>query len=238
MEIVNRLKQDPAARRKAATYSIRYMLVGALDCILDFIFYFCLTRGFPFWRQHYLWANFLSFMASDCAVFDIARKWVFKLPVLPEDGEEAKKMGLTRADEMTIHIHFLKYVFISFLAFVVNEAGLFSLVSLKMNDLWAKIIMGVMVGVSRFLTHKFWTFRKKTEKEKGIIKSIDEFIFLTASSDAEYKLLCKRLKDVGIEYRILDRRMRGARYLGFSECGWHIFVPASKLEESKKLLNL
>ncbi|MFH0854056.1 MAG: GtrA family protein [bacterium] len=171
MEIVNRLKQDSNARKRVAAYSIKYMSVGVLDCMLDFIFYFCLTRGFPFWRHHYLLANFLSFMISDCAVFDIARKWVFKLPVLPEDGEDAKKMGLTREDEITIHIHFLKYVFISFLAFAVNEAGLFSLVSLKMNDLWAKIIMGVMVGVRRFLTHKFWTFRKKVKiiKDEGLI---------------------------------------------------------------------
>lgn len=164
MEIVNRLKEDPAARKRAAAYSARYMLAGALDCILDFIFYFCLTRGFPFWRRHYLWANFLSFMASDCAVFDIVRKWVFKLPVLPDNEEEAKKLGMTREDETVIHIHFLKYVFISFLAFMANELGLFTLVSFKVNDLAAKITMGIVVGIGRILTHKLWTFRKKLKK--------------------------------------------------------------------------
>ncbi|MFH1192594.1 MAG: GtrA family protein [bacterium] len=168
MEILNRLKQDPNIRKRAALYSMRYMLIGALDCIVDFIFYFCLTRGFPFWREHYLWANFISFMASDAAVFDIARKWVFRLPILPDDADDARKMGLTKEEETTIHIHFFKYEFISFLAFIFNEAGLFALVSLRINDLLAKILVGIIVGVSRFLTHKFWTFKQKREKQAEI----------------------------------------------------------------------
>lgn len=168
MKILNRLKKDSNTRKRAALYSMRYMLIGALDCIVDFIFYFCLTRGFPFWREHYLWANFLSFMASDVAVFDIARKWVFRLPVLPDDDEEAIKMGLTKEEETVIHIHFFKYIFISLLAFTFNEAGLFGLVSLKMNDLLAKILVGIIVGVSRFLTHKFWTFRKKSGGDSSL----------------------------------------------------------------------
>lgn len=166
MELLKKL-EDKEVKRRAAAYSAKYMLVGALDCVIDFIFYWFLTRTFPFWRQHYLWANFLSFMASDCSVFDIARKWIFKLPILPENAEEARKNGLTKEDEIVIHIHFFKYVFISFLAFLFNQSGLFIFVSLiKINDLVAKISMGVIVGIGRFLTHKFWTFRIKKNNSK------------------------------------------------------------------------
>ncbi|OGF21362.1 hypothetical protein A2Y83_02565 [Candidatus Falkowbacteria bacterium RBG_13_39_14] len=77
---------------------------------------------------------------------------------------------------------------------------------------------------------------KTTEKFGNLSK--EEFVFLIASSDVEYKLICQRLREAGIKYRVLDRRMRGARFLPFSESGWHIFAQVAQLEEAKKLLNL
>lgn len=150
-------------------YSIKYMVIGAMDCILDFIFYFCLTRGFKFWHQHYLLANFLSFMASDAAVFDISRKWIFKLPVLPDDEDEAKGIKLSEEEEKNIHKQYFKYLWVCSIAFIANQSGLFIFVTvIKINDLIIKAAMGIVVGIMRFFTHKLWTFRiKKVESQEN-----------------------------------------------------------------------
>ncbi|MFH0856594.1 MAG: GtrA family protein [bacterium] len=164
-EITSKIKEkikDRMAVKSMTEYSVKYMAIGAIDCILDFILYFCLTRGFPFWRQHFLIANLIAFMVSDASVFDIERKWVFKLPVLPKDEQEAEKMNLSKNEENTIHIHYFKYLLVSFLAFTVNELGLFIFVAVfRVNDLIVKASMGIVIGLGRLFTHKFWTFRSK-----------------------------------------------------------------------------
>lgn len=164
-EIIGTIKQglkDRFAVKRMTEYSVKYMAIGAIDCVLDFIFYFCLTRGFPFWRQHFLIANFIAFMASDAAVFDMERIWVFKLPILPKDEEDAKKLNLTKNEEAGIHVHYFKYLLVSFIAFTVNESGLFIFVAFfRINDLLIKATMGLLIGLIRLFTHKFWTFRNK-----------------------------------------------------------------------------
>ncbi len=171
-EITSKIKEkikDRMAVKSMTEYSVKYMAIGAIDCILDFILYFCLTRGFPFWRQHYLIANLITFMASDAAVFDLERIWVFNLPILPSDEQDAKRMNLSKNEENTIHSHYFKYLLVSFLAFTLNESGLFIFVAVfRINDLAVKALMGIVIGFVRLFTHKFWTFRnKKTTKQEN-----------------------------------------------------------------------
>lgn len=176
-EIISKIKEkikDRMAVKSMTEYSVKYMAIGAIDCILDFIFYFCLTRGFPFWREHYLFANLIAFMISDASVFDIERMWVFKLPILPKDDADAKKMNLSKKEETNIHVHYFKYLLVSFLAFTVNESGLFIFVAVfRVNDLIVKASMGIVIGLGRLFTHKFWTFKSKKTKNQESNKTIN-----------------------------------------------------------------
>lgn len=155
-------KNDYFIKSPTLSYAAKYALIGALDCTLDFFLYMFLTRGFPYFRQHYLLANIIAFMTSDAAVFDLGRKWVYHLPVLPKDDEEMRKIGMSPEEERQIHIQYYKYLFVSMTGFSLNEFGLFVCVSLfRLNDLCSKVLMGVFVGAVRLITHKLWTFKQQ-----------------------------------------------------------------------------
>ncbi len=70
----------------------------------------------------------------------------------------------------------------------------------------------------------------------------ENFTFLISVSDPECQLVCQRLKQAGIKYRLKDRpenapwRIYGAQPL--LSIGNMIFVPVSELERAKKLLGL
>lgn len=145
----------------------KFALIGVINTFIDFIIYIFLTRGFPFWREHYLIANLIAFMIGISATFDIVRKWIFKLPILPRDEEEERKMSLTKKEERIIHIQYFKFLLVSSLGFSVNEIGLWILVEfVSFNDILSKILIGITVWVIRFNTHRFWTFKNKKSKKQ------------------------------------------------------------------------
>ena len=70
----------------------------------------------------------------------------------------------------------------------------------------------------------------------------EEFIFLTSVSDPECNLICQRLKEAGISYKLKDRpetapfRIYGAHPI--LSVGRMIFVPVSELKRAKELLGI
>lgn len=150
----------------------KFAMIGAINNIIDFSLYIFLTRGFIFWRMHYLLANLVAFMISISATFDIVRSWIFKLPILPSNKEEEEKMNLTKAEERNIHIQYFKFLLVSFTAFSFNELGLFVFVDfIKIHDILAKAIVGIAIWVVRFNFHRLWTFQSKKETKKHFIIS-------------------------------------------------------------------
>lgn len=148
----------------------KFAMIGVLNNIIDFSIYIFLTRGFVFWHTHYLIANFVAFMISILATYDIVRAWIFKLPILPSNKEEEEEMNLTKAEEKIIHIQYFKFLLVGFTAFSFNEIGLFIFVDfIKINDILAKAIVGVVIWVIRFNSHRLWTFQNKKTKKHFII---------------------------------------------------------------------
>lgn len=155
------IKKYPALKQV-----IKFAVIGNINNIIDFGIYISLTRGFPYWKEHYLLANLIAFMISVLATFDIVRIWIFKLPILPRDEDEGEKVKLSQEEERNIHIQYFKFLFISFIFFGLNEAGLFVFVEfLRIHDIIAKLIAAFIVWIMRFNIHKFWTF--KSEGQEG-----------------------------------------------------------------------
>ncbi len=155
-------KKHPTAKQMT-----KFAMIGIINNVIDFSIYIFLTRGFIFWRTHYLIANFFAFMVSILATFDIVRAWIFKLPILPRNKEEEKEMNLTKAEERLIHIQYFKFLLVSSTAFSFNELGLFIFVDfIKINDILAKAIVGLAIWGIRFNSHRLWTFQSKETTEQ------------------------------------------------------------------------
>ncbi len=167
---IDRVRKNPFFKKHpAAKQMTKFAMIGVINNIIDFSIYIFLTRGFVFWRTHYLIANFAAFMVSILATFDIVRAWIFKLPILPRNKEEEAEMNLTKSEEKLIHIQYFKFLLVSSAAFSFNELGLYIFVDfVKINDILAKAIVGLAIWVIRFNSHRLWTFQsKKTIKREN-----------------------------------------------------------------------
>lgn len=57
----------------------RFLLVGTLNAVVDFLVYLSLTRGFVWWDHHYLLANALAFWVANVNSFVWNRLWTFSI---------------------------------------------------------------------------------------------------------------------------------------------------------------
>lgn len=55
----------------------RFVAVGSMGVVVDFVVYIILTRGSLFWLEHFLWANILSFFVANLHNFFWHRRWTF-----------------------------------------------------------------------------------------------------------------------------------------------------------------
>ncbi|MFC1613144.1 GtrA family protein [Patescibacteria group bacterium] len=152
----------------------KFAIIGIINTSVDFTIYIFLTRGFGFWMDHYLWANFISFMISISITFDLVREWIFKLPGLPDAEMEANNIKLPKEIEKKIHIQYFKFLLVSFIGFLAHQIGLYSFVEfLYIHDILTKAFMAVVVWILRFNVHRFWTFKDEL-KNNIIIKKYDD----------------------------------------------------------------
>lgn len=56
---------------------IKFATVGAGGAVVHFAVYLGLTRGLPWWREHFLVANLVAFLVSNLHNFLWHRKWTF-----------------------------------------------------------------------------------------------------------------------------------------------------------------
>jgi len=129
---------------------VRYCVVGATNTVLDFAIYTALTRGWAFWRAHYLLANACSFVIVVMWSFFWNKRWAFR--------ERSPQHG----------VQFLRFVMVTLGGILIAQCVLFiGVQELRVMDLVAKIIAGPLVVVWNFLMYQLWAFKVPRRMESG-----------------------------------------------------------------------
>ena len=127
--------------KKLIAQVMKFVIVGGLSFVLDFIIYYVLKNYFS---VYYLIAGFFSFTLSLIFNYLMSMKFVFK-----------SKDDLKKTHE------FIIFVTISVMGLGLNLLCLFILVDIyKMNDLIAKILVAGIVMVFNFVTRKIFLEQK------------------------------------------------------------------------------
>ena len=121
---------------------IRYCIIGVGNTALDFALYAGLTRGWEFWRMHYLWANLISFTIVVTWSFFLNKHWTFR--------ERSLSHG----------VQYIKFVAVTLGGVVITQGILFTGIEIfSLHDLLAKVIAAPLVVLWNFSMHRLWTFR-------------------------------------------------------------------------------
>lgn len=127
--------------KKLIAQVMKFVVVGGLSFVLDFIIYFVLTN---FLSVYYLIAGFFSFTLSLIFNYLMSMKFVFK-----------SKDDLKKSHEFVI------FATLSIMGLGLNLLSLYVLVDLfKMNDLIAKVFVAGIVMVFNFVTRKIFLEQK------------------------------------------------------------------------------
>lgn len=120
----------------------RYVMVGVSNVLLDFVIYLSLTRGWEFWRFHYLWANSLSFIVVVTWSFFWNKHWTFQ--------ERSQKH----------HTQYLKFLTITVAGLGIYQTILYiGIEKLFLYDVAAKLLAIPLMTLWNFIMHRMWTFR-------------------------------------------------------------------------------
>lgn len=131
---------------------LRYATIGVVNTGLDFGMYIGLTRGFAFWREHYLLANALVFIVVVTWSFFWNKRWTFK-------NREQKHAA-----------QYTKFVLATLGGITIAEGVLYVGVDwLGLHDIVSKVIAGPLVMVWNFLAYRFWAFRASPVVQNNIV---------------------------------------------------------------------
>lgn len=120
---------------------MKFVIVGGLSFVLDFIIYYVLKN---FFSVYYIVAGFFSFTLSLIFNYLMSMKFVFK-----------SKDDLKKTHE------FIIFVTLSVIGLGINLLCLYILVDLfDINDLIAKILVAGIVMVFNFITRKIFIEQK------------------------------------------------------------------------------
>lgn len=127
--------------KKLIAQLMKFVVVGGLSFVLDFIIYYVLTN---FFSVYYLVAGFFSFSLSLIFNYLMSMKFVFK-----------SKDDLKKTHEFAI------FVILSVMGLGLNLLSLYILVDIfKMNDLIAKVFVAGIVMIFNFVTRKIFLEQK------------------------------------------------------------------------------
>ena len=121
---------------------IKFVLVGVISTLIDFLVYIFLTRFFIFWQAHYLWANFMAMTIASTVNFLLNKKWTFN-----------------RSKKKTLHQYINFCIVLIGGLFVYQFLFGFFVVTLGWYDIIAKAIAAFTIMLIRFHIHKFWVFK-------------------------------------------------------------------------------
>lgn len=140
----------PPALRPHVKPFVRYAAIGITNTILDFAIYTSLTRGWSWWRAHYLLANATSFSIVVTWSFFWNKRWAF--------GDRA----LQRLPQ------YVKFVIVTLGGIAITQCILSIGVQIfHLVDLVAKVIAGPPVVVWNFLMYRCWAFRDSRHMESA-----------------------------------------------------------------------
>lgn len=127
--------------KKLIAQLMKFVVVGGLSFVLDFIIYYVLTN---FLSVYYLVAGLFSFSLSLIFNYLMSMKFVFK-----------SKDDLKKTHEFAI------FVVLSVMGLGLNLLSLYILVDVfKMNDLIAKVFVAGIVMIFNFVTRKIFLEQK------------------------------------------------------------------------------
>ena len=121
----------------------KFVIVGGLSFVLDFIIYYVLTKLFG---VYYITAGFFSFTISLIFNYLMSMKFVFK-----------------SKDNLKKHHEFAIFATLSVMGLGLNLLCLFIMVDyMGINDLIAKVLTAGIVMVFNFVTRKIFLEQKET----------------------------------------------------------------------------
>ncbi len=121
---------------------IKFILVGVISTLIDFLVYVFLTRFFIFWQAHYLLANFMAMIIASTVNFLFNKKWTFN---------SSRKKTLHQYINFCIVLIGGLFVYQFLFGFFVATLGWY--------DIIAKAIAAFTIMLIRFHLHKFWVFK-------------------------------------------------------------------------------
>ncbi len=127
---------------------IRFATIGVVNTLLDAAIYIGLTRGLNFFHDHILLAALIAFMIAGLHSFFWNKYWTFK-----ESG--SSKHTSTQL---------VQFYSASGVALIVNEFVLWTVVSMEVNDIIAKLIASAFAAGTNFLLQKTFVFTKKSKE--------------------------------------------------------------------------
>ena len=126
---------------------IRYVSVGITNTLIDFGIYIVLTRGFEFWREHYLVANAIAFCVVVTWSFFWNKHWSFR--------NREKKHSLQYA----------QFVIATLGGIGIVEGGLYFGVEVySLSDIVTKVAVGPLVVLWNFFAYR-WIFSPRVSDD-------------------------------------------------------------------------
>ena len=123
---------------------VKFGIIGVSNVFIDVLVYWLLTR---FGHLYYLLAATLSFLIANIWSYFWNRRWTF------------------RDNSRAIIRQYLKFLAANLIAIILNLGVLFVLVDfLRLDDLIAKILASIVVGLINFAINKKWAFGSKKRK--------------------------------------------------------------------------
>lgn len=132
-------------RRRGVGQFVKFGIIGVVNTTLDFSVYFILTRWVPFFHDHILTANAISFSLAVTNSYILNTRWTF------------------RGTHSAHTVRFPKFLATNIFALGINELLLlFFVSSLNLHDLISKAMAVALTLFWNFFVNKYWVFRKYT----------------------------------------------------------------------------
>ncbi|HAO81102.1 MAG: GtrA family protein [Parcubacteria group bacterium GW2011_GWD2_43_10] len=148
---MSEVAQANIVRRKLVGELWRFLTIGTINATVDFLVYLSLTRGFDYWAEHYLQANFFAFLIANFNSFIWNKFWTF---------------SARQGNPFRQYLEFLS-VSLVYLAFI--QAGLWLLVSRwGVFDLVAKVVVIGLGMFVYFVVLRHWVFWRPRKPEPRV----------------------------------------------------------------------
>ncbi|MEA3248773.1 MAG: GtrA family protein [Patescibacteria group bacterium] len=139
---LERVKEAVLHRRSVAHQFVKFCIVGTFNTGVDFAIYLLLTRLSDFWMENLVLAAVVSYSCGAVSSFILNNFWTFR--------RDTKKMRSKS----------LKFIAVTAGGMILNATILYSLVSVDVYDVIAKVFATACVIAWNFTLFKYWAFKR------------------------------------------------------------------------------